>query len=284
MTLNFRTILAVLALAFSFCIHAQNPAAQIKEIQKDPATYINAESTDPNEDSAYGNALRQMVDMANNFVNTNNDGAEISEAAIVSVVNKIVIPRGEFKRVFLYAKRDDLMGRSTAPASTEHFNIMPRIERPAAVAATEEEEDDSDVDPLTKKVQDLIAEQTEVDFEEEEDSPEEFEQSIPDDIVEDVRNTAPVAIGFQGLLDRIHNSSSLKEAAAILYEYMNRRTVSDYGVAKEAHNSAASFWAVEDNGKITVLGPEIRGHRKNYRSGKTDALHRYRRGVWFRKR
>lgn len=262
--MNLRIILVSLALSIFVSAFAQSPAAQVKEIQKDHVNFINAESTDPDEEEAYNNALRQMIDMARNFVSTNNDGADISDAAIESAIQKIVIPRGEFKRVFLYAKRSDLLNNS---GTNESSVITSTVEQSLfeTIEETPSEQDSSD------------------NFEGFVDS-EEFEAGLSEEVVDDVKKSASIPAGVQELIDLLQNSRSLGEASRILEKYKNRGIVSDYGVAKQCRNSAVSYWVVENNGQITVLGPEIRGHRNNFRTGKTDALHRYRTGVWFRKR
>jgi len=263
---------------------AQSPAAQVKEIQKNPATYISAESTDPSEDEAYSNAMRQMIDMARNFVSTNNNGANISDKAIEAAVKKIVIPRGDFKRVFVYAKRDDLLEKSGNDVAIPDEQPKPVIEDPA-----KQPEIEGAVETETQPAQPTkpVKEPETVGKpkgNEGTDSDEEFEEEVPKDIVEEVSRTANVSGATKEIIGRLQQAKSLNEATDILNRYMGRRMVSNFGVARQAHNSAACYWVVEDDGQITVLGPEVRGHRNNFRTGKTDALHRYTKGLWFRKR
>lgn len=281
--MNLRIILSTFALAICIAVNAQGPAAQVKEIQKNTTTYINAESTDPSEDAAYGNAMRQMIDMARNFVNTNNKGADISDEAIKSVVKKIVIPRGEFKRVFLYAKRDNLIGKSGNNNSNDSQPVA-EVKKPEnTVIKAEEKEETAQPTVNDGKSKSEQQQDTSSDLNEIKDT-KEFEQSLPKEIVADVQESANVPSATKELIGLLQGCKSLHEAASILYKYKNRRIVSDYGVSKQSHNSMASYWVVEDSGNITVLGPEIKGHRTNFRTGKVDALHRYERGVWFRKR
>lgn len=281
--MNIRIFLSTLALAICIAVNAQSPAAQIKEIQKNSATYINAESTDPSEDAAYGNAMRQIIDMARNFVSTNNNGADISDDAIKSAVKKIVIPRGEFKRVFLYVKRDDLLGKSgtakleESPKTEEKQkteNIVPKVEEKHVSSQQSANEG------LSKSEQHQEASS---DINEIEES-KELEQNLPQEIVVDVKKSANVSVATKELIGLLQGCKSLRETIPVLTKYKNRRIVGDYGVSNQAHNSIASYWVVEDNGQITVLGPEIKGHRSNFRTGKVDALHRYQKGIWFRKR
>ncbi len=281
--MNIRIILSTLALVICIAVNAQSPAAQIKGIQKDPATYINAESTDPSEDAAYGNAMRQIIDMARNFVKTNNNGADISDEAIKSAVKKIVIPRGEFKRVFLYVKRDDLLGKSGTAKLEESPKIEEKQKTENIVPKVEEKKETSQ--PTADEGLSKSEKHQEVssDINESEES-KELEQDLPQEIVADVRNSSNVSVATKELIGLLQGCKSLRETIPVLSKYKNRRIVSDYGVSKQAHNSMASYWVVEDNGSITVLGPEIKGHRNNFRTGKVDALHRYQKGIWFRKR
>lgn len=285
--MNIRILLTQLALLACIAVNAQSPAAQVKVIQKNTAAYINTESTDPNEEAAYSNALNQMIEMARNFVNTNKDGADISDASIEAVVKKIVIPRGEFKRVFLYAKRDDLLANSgsnnliTASEQPEKRNESKLSENTGKDESIEIS--NSNLSSIEEEIQ--IESQTETSSDVNKiETPEEFENSVPEEIVVNVRKSSNVPVGIKELISQLQKCNSLIEATRILERYKSRRNVSAYGVSKEAHNSKASYWVVEDNGVISVLGPEIRGHRNNFRTGKTDALHRYKKGVWFRKR
>lgn len=282
--MNIRIMLSTLALAICIAVNAQSPAAQIKEIQKDPATYINAESTDPSEDAAYGNAMRQIIDMARNFVNTNNNGANISDAAIKSAVKKIVIDRGgDFKRVFLYVKRDDLLGKSGIGQSEESHQTAEKQNTANTVPKVEEKKETSQPSANDGQSKSEQHQETSPALNESDES-KEFEQSLPQEIVADVRTSANVSVATKELIGLLQGCKSLQDAATVLYKYQNRRIVSDYGAPKQSHNSKASYWVVEDNGHITVLGPEIKGHRNNFRTGKVDALHRYQKGIWFRKR
>ena len=272
-------LLSIIALAVSTAIKAQSPSAQIKEIQKDPATYINAESTAPSEDEAQENAMRQMIDMARNFVDTNNDGADISDASIKTVVKRIVMERGDFKRVFLYARRDDLLSKSGRSEQNGNDQIQTHK---SSTETPDQKVDDKML--ISESLTDNELSQPDESDSGTINSPEEFEQSVSRDIVANVRKSSEISAAIMELIESLHNSKSLQEASNVLHRYKLRRTVSDYGVPKKTRNSSASYWVVEDNGQISVLGPEIRGHRNNFRTGKTDALHRYKKGIWFRKR
>lgn len=295
--MKLKATLMVLFLCLLQSVRAQSPARQIKDIQKNTTEYINAESTDPDEAVARKNAMRQMIDMARNFVSTNNNGADISDLAIDESVKSIVIPRGDFKRVFLYASRADLLQRSGG-------KVTAAVKKPAADIV----KDDTETDPSTlpgenmkrgrhfgdanTNRKDRTAE-SETEFVESTDgvadledmeSDEEFVANIPLDIKDEVISSVKISSGMKEMISLIQNSGDLKKAAEIIYRYKNRNMVSDYGSPRESHNSAASYWVVEDNGIVTVLGPEVRGHRNNFRTGQPDALHRYDKGIWFRKR
>lgn len=281
--MNLRMIFTALLVMIWTGMSAQSPAAQVKEIQKNTAGYISAESTDPSEEAAYGNAMRQMIDMARNFVSTNNNGAGISDGAIEAVVKKIVIPRGDFKRVFVYAKRDDLLEKSgeniTADKQPEAVDEEPVRTEPAVQENNFEEVSREMIRKESNPQQPSTIEPAE-----EDEADEDIDEVIPQEIVAEVGRTAKVSAATKELIGILQQAKSLPETIEILERYKTRRTVSDYGVARQAHNSAACYWVVEDNGQITVLGPEVRGHRNNFRTGKTDALHRYTNGIWFRKR
>lgn len=246
---------------------AQSPAAKIKEIQKDTKTYIYAESTSPSEDEAYANALRQLVDMSVNFVDANADGAKIDDASIMSLADKITIPRGDFHRVFLFVSRDVLLGESSTPTPSGGTGS----ERPGPGEKTSGASDSESGSEGFEVPQDEVTEEI-------------VEVSVPDEIKTEVK-TQNKTTGIAGeMIERILKARNLQEAVEILNEYKDKRVVVDFGVSRQACNSSASFWVVEDNGALTVLGPEIKGYRNNYKTGTADALYRYSKGMWFRKR
>lgn len=305
--MNIRIAFAIMFICLFQTVNAQSPAQQIRDIQKNTADYINVESTDPDEEAARSNAMRQMIDMARNFVDVNNNGAFISDAAIEKTVKSIVIPRGDFKRVFLYASRAELLQASGDKKPIDDKPITKNIEseNPVNIHKTPETKTPETVateaveptkvekrDTVVRKerpwkrpklkhdkpVQTAPSEPVRVE------SHEEFEKNVPEDIKVEIGHTAKVSPAIKEMIGLIQNASGLEEAAKVLYKYEMRNIVSAYGKSRECRNSAVSYWVVEDNGVVTVLGPEIRGHRNNFRTGKPDALHRYERGIWFRKR
>lgn len=299
--MKLKYILIALAAIFAFEANAQSDAKRIKEIQKDTEHYINAESTDPNEDEAYRNALRQIVDMSRNFVETNSSGrTTISDAAIEKCVGKIVIPRGDFKRVFLFAARTDLLsgGGAAAPAAAQQPSAPAPAredraqEKPSTPAAPASEPEQQQAMPTVDDIMTgLFGEDDENESApvtapepQNEESPEEFAAQVPQEIATEVAATNDVPAATRELIGLLQGATSLRQAVSILDKYKNRRVVANYGVARDARNSAQCYWVVEENGTLTVLGPEKRGHRNNFRTGKPDALHRYSRGMWFRKK
>ncbi len=244
---------------------AQSPAAKIKEIQKDTKTYIFAESTSPSEDEAYANALRQLVDMSINFVNTNADGAKIDETSVESLVEKITIPRGDFHRVFLYVSRDALLGKSSS-------SISPIVEpEPTQESDLANSQESTTIVEEFDALPDIQEEET-------------VEVLVPVEIKNEIVSKNNVS-GLAGeMIGKLLQARNLQEAVEILSEYKDKRVVVDFGVSRDARNSQASFWVVEDNGALTVLGPEIKGYRNNYKTGTADALYKYSKGMWFRKK
>lgn len=277
--MKLRSVFTVLLTAAWLGMFAQSPAAQVKNIQKNPAEYINAESTDPNEDEAYSNAMRQIIDMSRNFLAANADNATVSDDDISEATEKIVIPRGEFKRVFVYVKRDALLAKVATQLPTS--SLDDRIASEAKVSESNNEQTEDAVN-LTMETE-TSYEIPEVDSESADHSDFSLED-VPEEIVSEVIVSADVPVATKELITLIQQTKSLKEAAAVLNKYKDRRVVSDFGVARQSRNAAACYWVVEENGGIYVLGPEIRGHRLNFQTGKTDALYQYTKGIWFRKR
>ncbi len=276
--MKIRIILSILLATVWLGLSAQSPAAQVKEIQKNPAEYISAESTDPNEDAALSNAMRQIIDMSRNFVATNANNASISDEAISAAVEKIVIPRGEFKRVFVYVKRIDLLEKAgTAISSSE-------TEGPTVIEPQESESQENKEDTILPVPEPTLPDQEAEVHSENSIANDNSLEDVPQDIVAEIEVSSNVPAATKELIELLQNSKSLKEASDVLRKYKDRRIVSDYGVARQTRNSAACYWVVEENGNISVLGPEIRGHRHNFRTGKADALYRYTKGLWFRKR
>lgn len=266
---------------------AAGNASEIKKIQKNRAEYIFAESTDVSEDQAYSNALRQMLDMCRNFVEANSPGMTITDGAIETALSKYSIPRNDFTRVFLYVRRDDLVsasGSTADSANPEHKpeDIKPATPRnhesvtvqPVAVNEPVGSNPDKEIGVPTVETETVAPE-----------SDQEFAESVPEETAFEIDRKSNLTGAMQQLLAALHSAKSLKEAAGILADYKDRRLgVATYGSPKEARNTSACYWIVEDKGVISVLGPEVRGYRKNYRTNKPDALHRYSRGLWLRKR
>lgn len=312
-------ISSVLLIAASITAAAQSPAKQVKDIQNNTAEYISAESTDPTEASARSNAMRQMIDMSRNFVQTNNNGAQISDKAIESAVKSIVITRGEFKRVFLYASRADLLSLSNtsgaAPAATakkaepeiataefdfddntltedtkntkESENEIKKEESQKTVAKSSEDKKMPAWRARHSKKKDGNSQTTAKSSKTSEgakDSNEDFARNVSPAITAEINSSSAVPPALQELIGLIHKSTSLNEAARHIDRFKNRGVIADYGAPRECRRSAACYWVVEDGGTISVLGPEIRGHRKNFRTDSPDALHRYENGLWFIKR
>lgn len=267
--------------------YAAGNASEIKKIQKNRAEYIFAESTDVSEDQAYSNALRQMLDMCRNFVEANTPGKTITDGAIEAALSKYSIPRNNFTRVFLYVRRDDLVGTAGNNADSAKPVPKPEIIEPVtpqnqeSVSEPTEAVNEPSVLVSQKEIESPVAES-------ESDAPEsdqEFAESVPQDTKFEIDRKSNLSGAMQRLMADLHNAKGLKEAAGILANYKDMRLgVASYGSPKEARNTAACYWVVEDNGVISVLGPEVRGYRKNYRTNHPDALYRYSRGLWFRKR
>lgn len=262
---------------------AQSPALEVKKIQKNTEKYINAESTAPSEDEARSNAMRQLIDMSKNYVETNNHGAKISDEAIKSTVKEIIIPRGDFTRVFVYSSREDLISASNGSAPS---NVVPKEDNPRNDESVSGEIT-SENSP-NRANDETVAYDTNTEnipFEETETvSGEDFAAQVPTEIASEISGISTIPAALQEVITSLHNSNSLMDATKILYRFKNKSFLSNYGSPRESHNSAASYWVVEDNGQITVLGPEIRGYRKNFRTGQPDALYNYSKGLWFRRR
>lgn len=278
-------------------VGAQRPARQIEDIQRNTTNYIHAESTDPDEGVARRNAMRQMIDVARNYVNTNNNGVDISDSEIEGSVKLIVKPHGDFKRVFLYTSISDLLqgcGEKVAAVAKEPAADIAKgdtdaetgrmsgvhVKRGNRFGASDKNGKDHNGEAAIEYVESadgMIDTENLVSYED-------FLANIPADIKDEVLGTSAVSSGMKELIGLIQDSGDLNKAADVIYRYKNRRMVSDYGSPKESHNSIASYWVVEDNGIVTVLGPEVRGHRYNFRTGQADALYRYYSGIWFRKR
>lgn len=285
--MKIKTLVIMLMSLLGATAVAQSPALEVKKIQKNTTEYINAESTAPSEDEARSNAMRQLIDMAKNYVETNNHGAQISDNAIKITVKEIVIPRGDFTRVFVYSSRKDLIGASKGakPSTT----LTEKEDEPINSTNDENGSNESSSD----NSQEVNQQRTTIDntnnenmqFEESEtDSSDGFVEEVPTEIAVEIDKASYIPAALQEVITALHNSNSLMETSKILYRYKNRNVISNYGSPRESHNSVASYWVVEDNDKITVLGPEIRGFRKNFRTGQPDALHNYTKGLWFRKR
>lgn len=262
---------------------AQSPALEVKKIQKNTEKYINAESTAPSEDEARSNAMRQLIDMSKNYVETNNHGAKISDEAIKSTVKEIIIPRGDFTRVFVYSSREDLISASNGSAPS---NVVPKEDNPRNVENVSGEiTSENSPNRANDETVTYDTNTENIPFEETETvSGEDFAAQVPTEIASEISSISTIPAALQEVITSLHNSNSLMDATKILYRFKNKSFLSNYGSPRESHNSAASYWVVEDNGQITVLGPEIRGYRKNFRTGQPDALYNYSKGLWFRRR
>lgn len=275
---RIKLFFAAILMMFSMNVMAQSQAAKIKEIQKDRRTYISESSTDPNEDAAFENARKNLITVARNFVSTNKDGAFISDDDIMASSEKIVTKRGsDFVHVFLYAKRDDLLAKGS---SAESVTPQPSEVQEVVVDEDDDEADDEEaVEALPIKPSAVEESAPKVHVPTDEELHEEV--AVIDNAV---NSTAEISVALGELIDKLHSCSDLMEATEILKRYKVRRVVVAYGSPRETKNALYSYWVVDDNGMVTVLGPEVRGYRHNFRTKGKDALHNYRSGVWFRNR
>lgn len=255
---------------------AQKPAAKIKEIQKDTENYINAESTSPDEGEAYDNAVNQLIEMAKNYVKINNDGADIDEGAIKSLSEKIVIPRGDFKRVFVYVARQDLIGKSNSNVHSNNYED----------SDNQTEQSNQDInDSYTSELKNSEKyPEISNDSDYEDDNEEVFQESISHELATEVAGETKVTGLIKEMIGNLLDAENLHKATQILNEYKEMRVIVDFGSSQYTKNSSACFWVVEGQDGLTVLGPEIKGYRSNMLTGETDALYRYSKGLWFRKR
>lgn len=277
---KLKFFIAAILTVLSLNVMAQNQAQNVKDIQKDRKTYISESSTDPSEEVAFENARRNMIEVARNFVSTNKDGAYISDDDIMSVTEKIVNTRGsEFVHVFLYAKRDDLLSKGGSAD-----NVTPQPTSPEGQEAPEGQEptDGGDDEPGVDSVTPVSSDDTVI-----------GEPYVPtdDELIEEtkviddaVRVTSEIPEALQEMIDELHKCVDLLTAAEVLKRYKRRWTIADFGAPKDSKNAISYYWVVDDGDKVTVLGPEVRGYRHNFRTDSKDGLYNYTHGIWFRKK
>lgn len=262
--MNLRTIYCLLALAAFLPVLADSPARQANAIKKNSEQYISAEATADNEDKAMEEAAGLFCEKAREFLNSTIPDASFSDADIQTVTKLLSVPRGEFVRIFLYADRADLI--DLAKGGT------------GKAAPSTEAEGSADAAPITAP--DAQAGQTAENYAEENDGNTSIK--IPKEVEEALIKTAEVPAAITEMIFQLFKCPSLKEAVPILNKYKNRNAISKFGTSQDCKNPAACFWVVEDNGQLTVLGPERSGYRFNFRYGAIDFVESYHKGIWFR--
>lgn len=107
---------------------------------------------------------------------------------------------------------------------------------------------------------------------------------VPDDTMAELNSTIDIPPALIEMIETLFQCQSIKTTVPVLRKYKERRAISSFGASKDCSDPADCFWVVENNGGITVLGPEKGGLRANFLTGTLDIVELYDNGLWFKRK